>query len=101
MEKRNRLLDALKAECPRGSPLKRRLLRQGHVVLRLAPSLDREDGDQVLDDWGIDIMYFHVRDLMLSPYEPWFRECLELESAAEEAWAAVGLGELGLKVADP
>ena len=100
-KKRNRLLDVLKAECPRGSPLKRRLLRQGNVVFNLEPSLDREGGDQVLDDWGIDIMYWHVSDLMLNPYEPWFQECHELHSAEEEAWAAVGLGELGLKVTDP
>ena len=81
--------------------MKRRLLRQGNVVLRMAPSLDREDGDEVLTDWGIGLMYWHVSDLMVSPYEPWFQECHELQSAEEEAWAAMGLGEMGLKVADP
>ena len=46
----------------------------GFMVLRFAPSGLCENTDDDIAEWGVEPAYYHVADLMLTPYEPMFRE---------------------------
>ena len=96
---RNKLLKSMKEEFPVREPVKRGLLKEGHIVCRLmhVPDVEDEDDQIALSElWGLRPRWFHICDMSLNPYEPTLSELVE--PSEEECVAAAPLAdEVALK----
>ena len=68
---RNRLFAVCKAAFHKDNPVHRKLFLSRHIVMRLVYQLPMGGGldEDVLLDWGLEPIYFHIARPRLSPYE--------------------------------